>query len=339
MSKIKIWVTLFMIVSLTVMVLAGCGPRQEQGPAAVEKAWTPSGTVEIVAPGSPGGGFDLLARSVQKTLDVDNIVPNDIIVMNKPGGGGAVGWGYLHEKRGQGEFLAVNSTLLIFNNLLGRSELTFRDFTPIANLLTEWLVVAVDIDSPYKTIKEYFEAMKKNPAAMPIGVGPALGNADHIHFLKLAKAHGIDPKTMRTVVYPGSLGELIPALLGGHVTAIPISLAEGMEYKRAGEVRILGISSDTRLEIAPDVPTWKEQGIDVVFAPWRGIMGPPDMTPEQIKFWSDAIARMVQQESWKATLKDLGLFPYYMPAEEYKAYLEKRTVAFESLLREVGLIN
>lgn len=341
MSRTKKLTALLLIVLLIAAALAGCGSKQEQGSAAKEeeKAWTPSGTIEIVAPASPGGGWDLLARTMQKTLSEDKIVDKPIIITNKPGGGGATGWNYLKSKKGQGEFLAVNSSLLILNHLLGSSDLTFKDFTPLANLQTEWEVVAVSADSPYKTGKDFFEALKKDPASMPIGVGPALGNDDHIQFLMLAKAYGIDPSTIKFVVYPGAGGEQIPALLGGHIKAITISMAETLEQYKAGKIRILGISSDKRVEVMPDVPTWKEQGIDLVFAHWRGVMGPPDMTPEQVKYWSDAIGKMVQQDSWKTALKNMGQYEYYMPADEYKAYLEKQSAEFESLLKQVGLIK
>lgn len=325
------------------IVLAGCSSGQSGQSTAPsggeQKSWSPSGTIEILAPANPGGGWDMLARTIQKTLSDEKIVTTPMIITNKPGGGGATAWTYLKGKKGKGEILSVNSSLLLLNHLLGSSELTYKDFTPLANLQAEWEVVAVSADSPYKTGKEFFEALKKDPASMPIGVGPALGNDDHIQFLMLAKAYGIDPASIKFVVYPGAGGEQIPALLGGHIKAITISLAETLEQHKAGKLRILGVSSEKRLDILPDVPTWKEQGVDLVFAHWRGIMGPPEMTPEQVQYWGDVLGKMVETESWKTAMKNLGMDTFYMPPEEYKAYLEKQNAEFESLLKQVGLIK
>jgi tripartite-type tricarboxylate transporter receptor subunit TctC len=276
---------------------------------------------------------------MQKTLSEDKLVSNNIIISNKPGGGGATGWNYLKGKKGQGEVLAANSSLLLLNNLTGSSELTYKDFTPLAMLQTEWEVIAVNADSPYKTGKEFFDALKADPASIPVAVGPALANDDHLSFLEIAKAYGVDPTAVKFVVYPGAGGEEIPALLGGHVKAMTISLGEALEQAKAGKIRILGVSSDKRVDAISDVPTWKEQGADVVFAHWRGIMGPPDMTPEQIKYWDDLLGKMVQQDSWKTAMKNMSMDTYYMNSADTKAYLEKQNADFESILKQVGLIK
>ncbi len=236
------------------------------------KDWKPERPIEIIAPAGPGGGWDLLARTMQKALTEEKLVDQPIIVTNKPGGGGATGWTYLKNKAGHGEYLAANSPLILQNHLLGKSELTFRTFTLVANLMAEWEVVAVKADAPWKDGKSFFEALKKNPASMHVGVGPALGNDDHIQFLALAKAYGVDPKTLKFVVYPKTAAEQIPALLGGHIQAITISMAETMEQVKAGKLRLLGVSSPKRLPDLPNVPTWKEQGIEFVYPHWRGIM-------------------------------------------------------------------
>jgi len=193
---------------------------------AASAEWKPSRTIELIAPANPGGGWDMLCRTVQKALVDEKLVEKNVIVVNKPGGGGATGWNYLKGKKGQGEYLAATSTLLMLNNLLGKSELTHHDFTPLAALQTEWISVAVEQDSPWKTVKDLFEAIKANPSAVPVGVGPTLGNNDHLVFLELAQANGVDPASIKFIVYPGAGGEIVPALLGGHVKATVIGLAE-----------------------------------------------------------------------------------------------------------------
>lgn len=307
------------------------------GSALYAAPWKPTKTIELVAPANPGGGWDMLCRVVQKSLTDEKLVEKNVIVVNKPGGGGASGWTYLKGKKGQGEYLAATSTLIMLNNLLGSSDLTYKDFSAIAMLQAEWISVTVASNSPYKNIKDLFEAIKANPSAVPVGVGPTLGNNDHLVFLQLAKAYGIPATKIKFIVYPGAGGEIIPALLGGHIKATVIGLAEVMEQHKAGKMRVLGISADKRLDTMADVPTYKEQGVDVVFPHWRGIIGAPDMTPEMVAYWDDVFAKMVQTKTWKEQVANLNWTTTYQNSKEHTAYLAKSTKEFDELLSEVGL--
>jgi len=300
-------------------------------------AWKPSRTIELIAPANPGGGWDMLCRVIQKALTDEKLVDKNVIVVNKPGGGGSVGWTYLQGKKGQGEYLAATSSLLILNNLLGTSQLTYKDFTPIAAMQAEWEAVAVQKDSPWKTIKDLMEAIKTNPSAVPIAVGPSLGNDDHLVFLRLARLYGIDPAKVKFIVYPGAGGEEVPALLGGHVKAMVIGLAEVLEQHKAGKLQIIGVSSDQKLDFLPDVKTFKEQGIDLVFPHWRGIIGAPGLTPEQVAYWDDVFSRMVQTKTWKEQLANLGWSNFYQNSAEHAKFLADQTTVFDELTSAVGL--
>ena len=324
--------TLFSSLAASVLMLDASG-------MAMAADWKPQRPIEIIAPAGPGGGWDLLARAVQKSLTEEKLVDQPVLVTNKPGGGGASGWTYLKGKSGQGEFLAANSPLILQNNILGKSELTFKDFFMVANLMTEWEVVAVKADAPWKDGKSFFEAMKKDPGSMHVGVGPALGNDDHIQFLTLTKAFGADPKAIKFVVYPNTAAEQIPALLGGHIKAITISMAEVMEQVKAGNIRLLGVSSPERVAEIPNVATWKEQGVDFVFPHWRGLQAAPGLSAEQQKFWSDTVAKMVKTETWKKTLKNLNWESYFQPAAEYTKFLENQDTLMKTSLKDVGLVK
>lgn len=301
--------------------------------------WKPTKPIELIAPAGPGGGWDLLARSMQKALTEEKLVDQPVLVTNKPGGGGATGWNYLKGKAGQGEFLAMTSSLILQNNLLGKSELTYKDFYPLAALMAEWEVVAVKADAPWKTGKEFFEALKKDASSMHIGVGPALGNNDHIQFLMLTKLFGADPKALKFVVYPNTAAEQIPALLGGHIKAITISLGETLEQVKAGKIRILGVTSPKRLDEIPNVPTWKEQGIDFVFPHWRGVIAAPGLSPDQQKFWKDTIAKMVKTPTWKKSMDNLDWDEFFQTPEEHAKFLEQKNNEMRESLTAVGLIK
>lgn len=301
--------------------------------------WKPTKPIEIVAPAGPGGGWDLLARTVKKALEEEKLVDQPIIITNMPGGGGATAWTYLKGKKGQGEYLAANSSLILLNNLLGKSDLTFRDFTVVANLQAEWETVGVKADAPYDDLESFFAALKEKPETMPVGVGPTLGNDDHIQFLMLAKHFGVNPADVRFVVYPETAAGQIPALLGGHIKAITISLAETLEQARAGNLKLLGVSSPERLDVIPDVPTYIEQGVDLVFPHWRGLMAPPGLSEAQIAFWKETIDKMVASKTWKESLETLGWDQFYQPHEEYQAYLAEQEEEIRDLLQQVGLIK
>ncbi len=300
-------------------------------------AWKPTKTIELIAPANPGGGWDMLCRVMQKALTEEKLVDKPVIVTNKPGGGGSVAWTYLKGKKGQGEYLAATSSLLILNNLLGTSDLTYKDFTPIACMQAEWEAIAVRDDSPWKTVKDLMEAIKVNPSAVPIAVGPSLGNDDHLVFLQLARVYGIDPAKVKFIVYPGAGGEEVPALLGGHVKAMVIGLAEVLEQHKAKKLRVIGVSSPERLELLPDVATIKEQGIDIVFPHWRGIIGAPGLTPEQVAYWDEVFTKMVQTKTWKEQLENLLWDDYYQNSSTHAKFLEDQTKVFDELLSAVGL--
>jgi putative tricarboxylic transport membrane protein len=179
--------------------------------------------------------------------------------------------------------------------------------------------------------------MKTDPASIPVGVGPTLGNDDHIQFLTLAQMFNVNPKTVKFVVFPQTAAEQIPALLGGHIKAITISLAETLEQVKAGKLRLLGVSSPERLPSIPDVPTWKEQGLDFVFPHWRGLIAAPGLTKDQLKYWDTVIGKMVQTETWKKLLKNLDWDSFYQNAADHKAFLAESYKSQDKLLTSVGL--
>lgn len=307
-------------------------PANAQG-----KPWQPETTVEFIAPAGPGGGWDLTARALQRTATSDKIVGKNIIVSNKPGGGGATGWNYLKGKEGNAHYLAMNSSLVLLNNLLGSSKLSYQEFTPLAMLTSEWISVAVKADSPYKTGKDLMEALKKDPGIITVGVGPSLGNNDHLSFIRVAKSSGVDVSKLKWVVYEKGGGEIVMSLLGGHLGAATTAMSETLAQHKAGKLRILAISADKRSDMAPDIATWKEQGVDMVYPHWRGIMGPPGMTPEQIKYWDDALARITKAPSFIKTMESMNQQVTYKNSIEFRRFLADQNATLAPLVEQLGL--
>ncbi len=309
------------------LLLTSCSSQDAGGPF-------PSKNIELVAPASPGGGWDTTARAMQKVFDDEGIVKKPIQVINKPGGGGEVGWKYLESR--DGHSLAINSSLLITNNLLGQSDLSYQNFTPIAILATEWEAVVVPKGSEINSAKELMTKLKKDPKSLKIGVAPGLGNDDHLSFVQAAKTFGVNVPKLDFLVYKSG-GDVATVLLGNHIDAATMSVSEAKEQYKAGRVKILAVSSPKRLKGLEKVPTWKEEGVDMVFPHWRGVMGPPNMSEEEIAYWDQRIGQMVKTEAWKEILKNNEWEPFYKDSGESKKFLEEQYQMYKHLLNDSGL--
>ncbi|UJL47663.1 tripartite tricarboxylate transporter substrate binding protein [Virgibacillus sp. NKC19-16] len=320
-----------LLLILTLVFIAGCSSESSGS-----EADFPEGDIEFVAPATPGGGWDATARAMQKILGDAGIIEENINVSNKPGGGGEVGWQYLLGQ--DAHTISINSSLLVANNLLGQSELTYEDFTPLGILSTEWVSVAVPPDSPYETGAEVMEALKEDPTSLTIGVGPSLGNSDHLSFVQAAQEFGVDVSQVEFLVYESG-GDVLTALLGGHVDVATMSVSESKEQHLAGEINMIAVSSEERIEGLEEVSTWQEQGVDMVFPHWRGVMGPPDMSEEEIAYWDEAIGEMVETEAWQEVMNNNEWEPFYHNSQESQEFLAEQTERFDELMTEAGLIE
>ncbi|NWK71154.1 tripartite tricarboxylate transporter substrate binding protein [Bacillus paramycoides] len=304
-------------------VIAGCSSEKNHtNKVNIDK-------VEIVAPNVQGAGWDLTARAMQKTLTEEKIFTKPITVTNKVGGSGDVGWKYTKQKGGH--VLAINSSLLITNNLLGHSKLTYKDFTPLATLASEWEVVVVSKDSNVENAKQLMEQLKQDKKGFKIGVAPGLGNDDHLSFVQVSKAFGINPAELEFFVYENK-EKIINALTNKQINAATMTLSEAEKQYRSGKVKILAVSSEKRLDRLPEIPTWKEQGIDVVFQHWKGIMGPKDMTEEEVTYWDEVIKRMAQSDTWKGILRERGWESFYKNSGESMIFLEESSQEYRELV-------
>lgn len=312
------------MVSLTllIMFISGCSPKEEQEAISDE--------VTIVAPSSVGGGWDTTARAIQEILVSEKLFDGDIHVLNKVGAGGELGWKYVQQQKES--VLAINSSLLITNHLLGQSMLTYKDFTPIAILATEWEVVIVAEDSNISSAKSLMDNLKKAPHAYKIGLSPRLGNDDQLSFVLAGKQVGLKPEELDFYVYENS-AQVVDALLKKQVDVATMTLAEAKKYYDAGQVKLLVISADERLQELPEIPTWTEEGMAVVFEHWRGIMGPPHMTKKEIQFWDRTLEKMVKTEAWQQTLEKYMWNDFYKNSSETTKFLEEQGKMYEALMK------
>lgn len=316
-------------IALAVLMSSGAGSAHAQ--------WKPQKPVEIVVGTGAGGGQDKTARTLGRLLAEQRLVETPVSVVNKPGGGGAVGWAYLNQHAGDAHYVEISNTTLLTNQITGRGTLTYTDVTPLAILLSESVALSVRAESPIASGKALVERLRKDSASVSASIGSSVGGPNHIAFALIAKAAGADARKLKTVVFQGG-GEAITATLGGHVDLISSAANNVIPFIAAGKMRVLGVAAPHRLGGAlANVPTWKEQGIEVTITNWRLLAGPKSMAPAQVAFWDGAIARLVKADEWKKDLDNNVFEDTYMNSETTRAYLKSQFEQFHSALVEVGL--
>jgi tripartite-type tricarboxylate transporter receptor subunit TctC len=311
------------IFTILIMIMNGCSLKEIENQEKVTEK------VTIIAPSSIGGGWDLTARAIQEIIMSEQLIDAEIDVSNKIGAGGELGWKYTKQQKEH--VLAMNSSLLITNHLLGQSKLTYKDFTPIATLATEWEVVIVSKDSSISSAKQLMKNLNEKPYAYKIGVSPRLGNDDQLSFVLASKKAGLQPEDLDFYVYENS-DQVVEALLKNQIEVASMTLSEAKKYYDSKKVKLLVISSDNRIKELPEIPTWPEQGIDLVFEHWRGIMGPPNMTKAEIKYWDTIIEKMVSTDKWQQTLQKYMWNDFYKNSRETSIYLQEQSKMYEELM-------
>jgi putative tricarboxylic transport membrane protein len=292
--------------------------------------------LEIVAPASPGGGWDQTARAMQGALDKAGLA-SGIQVKNVPGAGGTIGLAqFVTSKKGSENSLLVSGLIMVGAILTNKSQFTLEDVTPLARLTGEYEMIAVTTDSEIATMEDLVAKLKADPGAVSWGGGSA-GGTDQILVGLVAKAVGVDPTKVKYIAHSGG-GESMSSILGGHVTVGVNSVSEFMPQIEAGKLRALSVSSDERMPDL-DVPTLKEGGIDVTLINWRGVMAAPGIEADDKAALSEMVAEMVKSEAWQEELKTRDWLDLYQPEEEFKAFLEEDTATVEGILRDIGLVT
>ena len=308
-------------------------------PALLAQTWQPDKPIEIVVPTTPGGGIDRTARLLQKIIQESGLSPVPVTVTNKPGGGGAVSLVYLNQHAGDAHFVAINSPNLIANDLNGRGAVKYRDVTPLANLFSEYTVVAVRAESPLKSGRDFVEALRKDPQSLAVSTPTTLGSVNHLSFALVAKAAGVDPRKLKAVVL-GSGGDAVTALLGGHIAAHTGTPSSVVRMVQGGKVRALAILAPKRIG-GPyaDTPTWTELGYKAVMDTWRGVIGPKGMTAAQIAWWDGVLAKVVASPLWKEALEQNTWEANYLNSAQTRKQFDAEHAEYRAILGELGMLK
>lgn len=301
------------------------------------QGWTPQKNVEIVAGSAPGGSNDKTARAMERIFSAQKIVPTTITVVNKPGGGGSIAYTYVSQRAGDPHYLAIAGSNILTGSILGSSTLTIQDFTPIAQLYEDYAVFAVQTGSAIKDGKELADRMK-NPQKVVVGFANAFGSSRHIAVGLLVKAVGSNVRDLKPVVYKGS-AEAITSVLGGHIEAVVVGATNAAGHVASGRMRVVAVAAPRRFSSGPlaDAPTWREQGIDVVYGNWRQIYGPRGLTPAQLRYWEEALRKMSGSPEWKTDLEKNYWTPEFIVGDQLRTEIEREHKYLKTVLTELGL--
>jgi putative tricarboxylic transport membrane protein len=303
-------------------------------PAAAQTDY-PAREIQLMIPFAPGGGVDLFGRTVARVLNDEKIVTRRIQVINKPGAGGAAGMAEMVNRKGDNYMLLGIATHVHATPLTMGTKHSWKDMTPIAKIFSEYQMMVVRTESPIKSLKDVEAALRKDVGSLKIG-GASVGNADHMSAAKFARAVGGDPAKLTYVAYSG--GESNAAILGGHVD-VGMGGLDLIDLVEAGKMRVLAVSAPTRLSGRfKSVPTFVEQGYEVINANWRGIFGPPGMPAPVVQYWRDGLKKMVQTKAWKAELEK-NQWADSFESDTFSASLEKDHEVYRALLQQVGLLK
>jgi putative tricarboxylic transport membrane protein len=306
-------------------------------PLAQAQAWSPQKNVEIIVGSAPGGSNDKTARTVERAIVEGKLIPTTLSVVNKPGGGSTIAFSYVNQKKGDAHTLLIGTTALLTNHIVGTSPLSYMDFTPIASLFNDYVVFAVNANSPIKTGKDLIAKLKENPQSVSIGFATALGSHNHIAAGLLAKSVGVNARNLKAVAFKGS-AEAITQLLGGHIDMVTTAAGNVSAHLAEGRLRVIGISADKRFGGAfANVPTWKEQGANLVYGGWRSIIGPKGLTPAQISYWEGVLRKVTDTPEWKADLAKNYWSDDFVTSAQFSKDIAKDYADIKAVLTEIGL--
>ena len=290
----------------------------------------------IIAPASPGGGWDQTARAMQDAMQTEKIAGN-VQVTNVPGAGGTIGLAqFVNDATGQPDQLIVGGYVMVGAILTNASPVTLKDVTPIARLTGEYEAIVVPTASDIKTIADLVAKLKVDLGSVTWGGGSA-GGTDQIAAGLIAKSIGADPTAVNYIAFSGG-GEALAAILGGQVSVGISSTSEFEAQVKAGALRVLAVSAPERIA-GLDAPTLKEAGVNVEVQNWRMVAAAPGISGDQKAAITADIEKMVNSATWKKTLETRGWANTYLSGEAFDKQLANDVDATGAILKDLGLVQ
>jgi putative tricarboxylic transport membrane protein len=294
-------------------------------------------SIHFLIPGGAGGGWDGTARGTGEALTKSGLV-GSASYENMSGGGGGKAIGYLIENAdSQHGTMMVNSTPIVIRSLTGVFPHNFRDLTLVSGTIGDYAALVVGKDSPLNSMADLIAAYDANPGDTAIGGGSVPGGMDHLVAAMVMEAAGKDALGVKYVAYDAG-GKAMAALLSGEIKALSTGFSEAVALAQAGEVKILGVTSDARVDAFADAPTMKEQGIDTNFVNWRGFFAAPGLPADTLAAYQDAIAKMYDTPEWEAVRARNGWVNIHNPGDDFQSFLEAQEKVIGDLMKKLGFL-
>jgi putative tricarboxylic transport membrane protein len=311
--------------SLAVLAASGALPMS---------AWA-AANVKMMIPANPGGGWDTTGRALGKALQ-DSGAADTVTYDNKGGAAGALGLAqFVNGSKGDGNALMVMGAVMLGGLITGKPPVSLTQATPIARLSSEYNVFVLPANSPFKSMSEVIEQLKKDPGSVKWG-GGSRGSTEHIAAAMIARDVGVDPSKINYVAFRGG-GEATAAILGGNVTIGGSGYSEFSEYIAAGKMRALAVTSDTRLK-GVDVPTLKEQGVNVVLGNWRGVYGAPGITAPQRAALTEMVLKAVKSKSWMDASAKNNWTPAVLTGAAFDKFVDDDFASLRATMVKSGMV-
>ena len=291
--------------------------------------------LKMMLPANPGGGWDTTGRALGKALQ-DAGVAASVSFDNKGGAAGAIGLAqFVNSNKGDPNALMTMGAVMLGGIITGKPPVSLTQATPIARLTSEYNVFVLPAASPLKTMKDVVEQMNKDPGSVKWG-GGSRGSTEHIAAAMIAREVGVDPSKINYVAFRGG-GEAIAAILGGNVTVGGSGYSEFAEYIASGKMRAIAVTSDARLK-GLDIPTLKEQGINVVIGNWRGVYAAPGITPEQRKAITDMVVKATKSKAWAESMAKNQWTPALLTGKEFETFVDNEFASLRAVMVKSGMI-
>jgi putative tricarboxylic transport membrane protein len=314
------------------LAATGCGVTSDDSGSGDEASISGD---QIMVPNSPGGGYDVTARTAAAVME-DEGIAEALEVFNLEGAGGTVGLARMINESGNGDLAMLMGLGVVGASYTNETDASLGDTTPLAQLIEEPGAVMVEKDSPYETIEDLVAAWTADPASVTVGGGSSPGGPDHLLPMQLADAVGIDPVDVNYVAYDGG-GDLLPAILGNKLDFATSGPGEFLDQINSGELRVLATTGEERLDTV-DAPTLTESGIDLVFTNWRGIVAPPEISDADKDAWVSALEEMHDSEGWQQALEDNGWTDAFTTGDEFATFMEEQDQRVVDTLTQLGLV-
>ena len=297
-------------------------------------AWA-TANLKMMIPANPGGGWDTTGRALGKALQEAGVAAS-VSYDNKGGAAGAIGLAqFVNGSKGDANAMMSMGAVMLGGIITGKPPVSLSQATPLARITSEYNVFVLPADSKLKTMKDVVEQMKKDPGSVKWG-GGSRGSTEHIAAAMIAREVGVDPSKINYVAFRGG-GEATAAILGGNVTVGGSGYSEFAEYITTGKMRAIAVTSETRLK-GKDVPTLKEQGINVVIGNWRGIYGAAGITPEQRKALIEMIVKATKTKAWAESLEKNAWTPAVLTGVEFEKFVDDEFASLRAVMAKSGMI-